>query len=49
MRKRKEKWKTSVKNYIANNKFKPANVLTADQKKLVSLLNELLEPFYIVT
>ena len=34
---------------MANNKFEPENILTADEWKLVSLLNELLEPFYIVT
>ena len=49
MLKRLEKLKTSVQNYVANNNFKPENVLTADEWKLVSLLNELLEPFYIVT
>ena len=32
-----------------NNNFKPQNILTADEWKLVSLLIELLEPFYIVT
>ena len=49
MLKRLVKLKTSVQNYVANNNFKPENVLTADEWKLVSLLNELLEPFYIVT
>ena len=49
MLKRPEKLKTSVQNYVTNNKFKPENILTADEWKLVSLLNELLEPFYIVT
>ena len=39
---------TSVQNYVANNKFKPENIFTADEWKLVSLLNELLEPVYIV-
>ena len=34
---------------MANNKFKPEIILTADEWKLVSLLNELLERFYIVT
>ena len=38
-----------MQNYVANNKFKPENILTADEWKLVSLLNELLKPFYIVT
>ena len=47
--KRLEKIKTSVHNYVANNKLKPENILTADECKLVSLLNELLEPFHIVT
>ena len=32
-----------------NNNFKPENILTADEWKLVSLLIELLKPFYIVT
>ena len=49
MLKRLEKLKTSVQNYVANNKFKPENILTADEWKLVSVFNELLEPFYIVT
>ena len=39
----------NIKNYVANNKFKPENILTADEWKLVSLLYELLEPFYIIT
>ena len=34
---------------MANNKFKPENILTADELKLLSLLIELLKPFYIVT
>ena len=35
---------------MANNKnFTPENILIADEWKLVSLLIELLEPFYIVT
>ena len=34
---------------MANNKFKPKNVLTADEWKLVSLLNKSLEPFYTAT
>ena len=33
---------------MANNKFKPEIILTADEWKLVSLLNELLEPLYTV-
>ena len=42
--------KLSVQSYVANNNnFKPQNILTADEWKLVSLLIELLEPFYIVT
>ena len=48
MLKRLEKLKTSVQNYVAKNKFKPENILTADESKLVSFHNELLEPFYIV-
>ena len=32
-----------------NNNFKPENILTAHEWKLVSFLIELLEPFYIVT
>ena len=44
-----EKLKTSVQNYVAKNKFKPEHILTADEWKLSSILNELLEPFYIVT
>ena len=43
------KLKISVQNYIANNKFKSKNILTTDKWKLVSLLNELLVPFNIVT
>ena len=35
---------------MANNiNFKPENILTTDEWKLVSLLIELLKPFYIVT
>ena len=34
---------------MANNEFKPESILTADERKLVSLLNELLEPFCIET
>ena len=34
---------------MTNNKFKPENILTADEWKFISLFNELLEPFYIVT
>ena len=49
MLKRFEKLKTIVKIYVANKKFKPEITLTADEWKLVSLLNELLEHFYIVT
>ena len=50
MLKRLEKLKLSVQSYVANNNnFKPKNILTADEWKLVSLLIELLEPFYIVT
>ena len=48
MLKRQEILKTNVQNYVANNKFKTKNILTADEWKLVSLHNELLEPFYIV-
>ena len=48
MLKRLEKSKTSVQNYVANNKFKPENILTADEWKLVSLLNELFKPFYML-
>ena len=44
-----EKLKTSFQNYVANKKFKPDNVFTADEWKIVSLLNKLLKPFYIVT
>ena len=33
---------------MPNKNFKPQNIFTADEWKLVSLLNELLEPFYIV-
>ena len=50
MLKRLEKLKLSVKSYQANNNnFKLENILTADEWKLVSLLIEILEPFYIVT
>ena len=50
MLKRLEKLKLSVQSYMANNNnFKPENILTADEWKLVSLLIELLKPFYIVT
>ena len=50
MLKRLEKLKLSVQSYVANNNnFKPQNILTADEWKLVSLLIELLKPFYIVT
>ena len=31
MLKRLEKLKISVQNYVANNKFKPKNILTADE------------------
>ena len=45
-----EKLKLSVQSYVANNNnFKPENILTADKWKLVSLLIEVLEPFYVVT
>ena len=47
--KRLEKLKTTSRNYVANNKFKPENILTADEWKRVSLLNELLEAFNIAT
>ena len=33
---------------MANNKFKPKNVLTAYEWKLVSFLNKLLKPFFVV-
>ena len=50
MLKRLEKLKLSVQSYVANNNnFKPQNILTADEWKLVSLFIELLKPFYIVT
>ena len=49
MLKRLVKLKTSVQNYVANNKFKPENVLTADKWKHVSNFNKMLEPFYTVT
>ena len=50
MLKRLEKLKLSVQSYVANNKnFKPENILSADVWKLVNLLVELLEPFYVVT
>ena len=50
MLKRQEKLKLSFQSYVANNKnFKPKNIHTADELKLVSLLIELLEPFYVVT
>ena len=50
MLKRLEKLKLSVQSYVANNNnFKPENILSADVWKLVSLLIELLEPFYVVT
>ena len=50
MLKRLEKLKTSVQQYVANNnKFNIDNILTADEWKLISNLNELLEPFYVVT
>ena len=50
MLKRLEKLKLSVQSYKVNNKnFKPENILTADEWKLVGLLIELLKPFYIVT
>ena len=39
------KLKASVQNYVANIKFKPENIPTADEWKFVSLFNELLEPF----
>ena len=45
MLKRLEKLKTSGQNYVANHKFKPENILTADEWKLVSHFNEPLEPF----
>ena len=46
MLKRLGKLKLSVKSYQENNnKFKPENILIADEWKLVSLLIELLEPF----
>ena len=45
-----EKLKLSVQSYVANNNnFKPENILSADVWKLVSLLIELLEPFFVVT
>ena len=44
-----EKLKTSLQNYVGNNKFKPKNIFTAYECKLVSLLDELLELFYIIT
>ena len=50
MLKRLEKLKLSVQSYMANNNnFKPQNILTADEWKLISLLIELLKLFYIVT
>ena len=50
MLKRLEKLKLSVQSYVANNNnFKPENILTADEQKLVSLHIELLKPFYIIT
>ena len=42
------KIKTKVQNKVANNKFQPENILTVDKWKLISLQNELLEPFCIV-
>ena len=48
MLKRIEKLKTSVQNYVAFNKFKPEDILEADEWKLVSFLNDLVEPFNIV-
>ena len=48
MLKRLEKFKKSVQNYLANIKFKPKNILTADEWKLVSLFNELLKTLYLV-
>ena len=35
-------------NYVANRKLKHDNILIVDKWKLVSLLNELLDPFQIV-
>ena len=49
MLKRLKTLKTIVQNYMAKKKFKPEYILTADEWKLVSLFNEHLEPFYIVT
>ena len=50
MQKRLEELKLSVQSYLANHKnFKPENILTADEWKLVSLFIDLLEPFYIET
>ena len=49
MLKRLEKLKTSGQNYVVKNKFKPENIFTADEWKLVSLLNELLETLNIIT
>ena len=41
--------RASIQNYVASNKIKTENIVTADEWKLVCLLNELLEPFYKVT
>ena len=49
MLKRLEKLKTSIQNYVANNKFKLKNILKGEEWKFVSLLTKLLESFYIVT
>ena len=50
MLKRLEKLKLSVHSFVANNNnFKPEIILTADEWKLVSILIEVLESFYIVT
>ena len=48
MLKRSEKLKTSVQNYKANNKFKPENILTDDEwKLLISLMT--CSNFFIIT
>ena len=42
-----KKLTTNVQNYAANNKFKPENILKANEWKLISLLNELILSIYI--
>ena len=43
------KIRINVQKYLANNKLKNENILTADEWKLVSFVNYLLDPFCKVT